>query len=146
MTTLMHKSAFYYEMGSVAEAAAGYSAALKLAENLKRPNHLASCLQGLALAQIRLQQFDDARANLRRAEKIWKKHGSPSDIANLRFTQGFLEAWYGNNPVALEILDEALVMCDNSPTMASRDTLRQLILETRQHIVDGSLEDVYRLN
>ena len=145
MTSLMHKSALHYEMGKVAEAAEGYSAALKLTEMLKRPYYRASCLQGLALAQIRLRQFDDAGANLRRAGKLWKRHGSTLDRASHRFTEGFLEAWQGNDLIALELFDDALVMCDDIPAMASRDALRKLILETRQHIVDGVVEDVYRL-
>ena len=145
MTALMHKSGLYYEMGSVAEAAAGYNDAIKLLENLKRPNYLAACYQGLALAQIRLKQFDEAESNLWRAQKIWKKHGSASDTANLRFTQGFLEAWRGNNTFALEYLDEALLLCNDIPSMASRDALRKLILETQQQIVGGTLEDVFRL-
>lgn len=146
MTMLMHKSGLYYEMGKVADAAAGYSQAIKLLENLKRPYYLASCLQGLALAQIRLKQFDDAQANLERAEEIWKQHGNASDHANLRFTQGFLEAWRGNKRFALALLDDAFTMSNDMPDMASRDSLRELILETKQQIADGTLEDVYRLS
>jgi tetratricopeptide (TPR) repeat protein len=145
MTALMHKSGLAYEMGKVAEAADGYSAAVKLLENLKRPNYLAAGYQGLALAQIRLKQFDEAESNLRRAQKILKKHGSPSDTANLRFTQGFLEAWRGNYTFAHEYLDEALLLCNDIPSMASRDVLRARILEIQQQITDGTLQDVYRL-
>jgi tetratricopeptide (TPR) repeat protein len=145
MTSLMHQSALYYEMGKLAEAADGYRAALKLTERLKRPYYRASCLQGLALAQIRLKQFADARTNLRRAGKIWKKHGNIMDSVNHRFTEGFLEAWQSNAPIALELLDDALEMCDEIPPMASRDALRKQILETRQHVLDGTLKDIFRL-
>lgn len=145
MTSLMHTSAMYYEMGKFEEAAAGYSAALKLTERLKRPYYRASCFQGLALAQIRLKRFDDARVNLYRAGKIWAKRGNPYDLANHRFTQGYLEGWAGNRDIALELLDEAVMLCDDIPSMASRDALRKQILDTRQQIVDGTLEDFYRI-
>lgn len=145
VTALMHTGGLYYEMGNVAEAASGFAAAIKLLEPLNRPNYLAAAYQGLALAQIRLKQFDEAESNLLHAQKIWKKHGSALDIANLRFTQGFLEAWRGKQAFALEYLDEALALCSDIPDMASRDALRKLILETQQQIVDGTLGDSYRL-
>src|SRR5690606_41993835 len=120
-------------------------AALKLAARRERPCTRGPGLQGLALAQIRLGRWDDAGVHLYSAANIWTKRRHPYDVANHRFTQGYLEGWAGNRDIALELLDESVMLCDDIPSMASRDALRKQILDTRQQIVDGTLEDFYRI-
>lgn len=145
IAAIAQESALYYEMGQTEAAAEGYKDALRLLDNLPRPVHRADYLQGLALAQVRLRQFDDGEANLKRAGEIWEKHGSPRERAYHRYTYGVLEAWRGNTAAALAHLRAAMMLTEEIEQAVSRDHLRELIEEFIQQVESGDLKDEHRL-
>jgi tetratricopeptide (TPR) repeat protein len=145
ITAIAEESALYYEMGQMEAAAEGYKDAIRLLGKLPRPVHLAEYLQGLALAQIRLRQFDEAEANLTPAGEIWQKHGSPYELANYWFAYGILEAWRGNSALALDFLRDALARTEQIEQAVSRDHLRRLIQEFMGQVESGDLRDEHPL-
>lgn len=145
VTILVQQSALYYEMGKPRAAADGYQDAIDLLKHIDRPVHLAACLQGQALAQIRLREFDKAQQNLEYAGEIWQKHGSAHEHANYRFTQGYLEAWRGNRKFALRLLHDALKLADEIVQPAARSNMQTAIREFIEQVEAGNLDDSHRL-
>ena len=146
VSVLAQQCGLHYEMGQYQAAVDGYHDAIALLQHLNRPFHMASCLQGLALAEIRLKRYDDAQTHLEQAEELWKIYGSAYELAHLRFSQGFLEATRGKSRFALRLLGDALQMTDSIPDMASRDQIRDSIMEFIQRVETGKqLEDDPRL-
>lgn len=141
ITAIMQESALYYEMGQLEAAAEGYRDAIRLLQGPQRPMHLAQCLNGLALAQMHLRQFDKAEASLDEAGKIWDEIGSAYEIANDRFFRGMLEAARGNHATAIRLLDDALLLTNQVEQTISRDGLRRQIVEFMQQVAAGELKD-----
>jgi tetratricopeptide (TPR) repeat protein len=135
--TTYEQGAVYVEQGLYEEAEQWMTTALDELVRLEPPHYkvhsVAVCYQGLALAQIGLKKYDEARSNLEIALGMWQRLDNKYELASTLNALGYITGRQGQKEAALEDFRKALRLCDELPDSASKhyliDNLRASIRE-----------------
>lgn len=104
--------------------------ALEEALRIEHVHYIAMSYHSIAIAQIALQQYREAQANLKRALSRWEQLENPLYLANGYHALGYLEGLRGNIKYTREYLHRALESCSKIPDIALRQLTENRITET----------------